>query len=513
MLGHREFTIEDYLSILKRRRWMILVPTIAVPIIALIVTIFLPAKYLSQTLVLIEQQRVPDDIVKPVVTEDLTARLASMREQILSRTSLQPIIERFSLYSGDKPDDRVDKMRKAIDIKPIRSDIVQTRTNGLPGFFISYTGENAATAQQVCGEISSMFLAENLRHREQSSQGTTDFLKSQLDDAKRGLDEQAARLVAFQKRYAGQLPGEEQTNMSMITTLSTQLEASTQALARMLQDKTYMETMVAQQTHDQQIRPTESPESPKAIQEELEKMQQSVTILEARYTPDHPDVIKAKHEVEAQQKKLEDAKLKAATPAPPSGKPQGAVRDSPALAQLKAQLHALDVGIVNKRAEQDHLQQQIRSYQARISSSPMVQAEYNSLTRDHDTAQQFYNDLLTKKSHAEMATDMERRQEGEQFRVMDPPNLPESASFPNLWIFGFGGLAGGLLLGFTLAGAFEYKDHSLRNDRDIFAFTQLPTLATIPLLEEISKPDKPRRFRWLRFGRKNKQQQLASVQG
>src|ERR1035437_9149295 len=154
MLGHRELTFDDYLAIVKRRRWQILLPVVIIPLLAVAATFVIPARFVSQTLVLIQQQKVPDDFVKPVLTEDLNARLASMREQILSRSRLQPIIERFELYSKDPTiEARLDAMRKAISVRPIRSQM--TTTNGLPGFFISFSTDNARTAQQVCGEITS----------------------------------------------------------------------------------------------------------------------------------------------------------------------------------------------------------------------------------------------------------------------------------------------------------------------------------------------------------------------
>src|SRR5580692_5403127 len=162
MLGHRTLTPEDYATILKRRWWMIAAPAILLPLMAFGITFFVPPEYISQTLVLVEQQKVPDEYVKPVVSEDLTARLASMKEQILSRARLTPIIERFNLFGTGKTsmDDRIDLTRKNIDIKPIHSEMA--RTGGLPGFFISFKGSDARTAQLVTGEITSLFVNENL---------------------------------------------------------------------------------------------------------------------------------------------------------------------------------------------------------------------------------------------------------------------------------------------------------------------------------------------------------------
>jgi len=167
MLGHRELTMEDYAGILKRRFWLILISAILLLGVGIGISYILPPQYVSQTLVLIEQQKVPEDYVKPVVTEDLGARLASMREQILSRSRLEPIITKFNLYAGSNNtmDIRVDQTRKAIEIAPIRSDQSKV-TGGMPGFFISFKAQDARTAQQVCSEITSLFVSENLSERE-----------------------------------------------------------------------------------------------------------------------------------------------------------------------------------------------------------------------------------------------------------------------------------------------------------------------------------------------------------
>src|SRR6185312_3979829 len=173
MLGHRSLNLEDYTTILKRRGWIVLIPALILPIITYGISHLVQPRYVSQTLVLVEQQKVPDNYVKPVVTEDLSSRLASMKEQILSRSRLEPIIERFNLYGASKMsmDDRIDAVRKNIGIQPIQSQIA--RSGGLPGFFISYQASDPRTAQLVCGEITSLFVNESISDRTASAEGTT----------------------------------------------------------------------------------------------------------------------------------------------------------------------------------------------------------------------------------------------------------------------------------------------------------------------------------------------------
>src|SRR6201999_4325083 len=256
MLGHRALTVQDYTTILKRRWWILAIPAIIFPIVGYGITFLLQPQYVSQTLVLVEQQKVPESYVKAVVTEDLSGRLASMKARITSRSRLQPIIERFNLFAGSgSMDDRIDKTAKNIGISPIESEIA--RSNGLPGFFISFKANDPRTAQLVCGEIQSLFVNESISDREGIAAGTTDFLKGQLADAKAKLDEQDAKLAKFQQTYMGKWPGAESSNINMLTTLNTQLDAATQALARMEQDKTYAESILAMQIQNQGTQTTD----------------------------------------------------------------------------------------------------------------------------------------------------------------------------------------------------------------------------------------------------------------
>jgi polysaccharide chain length determinant protein (PEP-CTERM system associated) len=488
MLGHRALTLQDYTTILKRRWWIIAIPAVVFPIVGYALTYLVQPQYISQTLVLVEQQKVPESYVKAVVTEDLSGRLASMKEQILSRSRLQPIIERFNLFANGKlsMDERIDLTRKNIGITPIQSEIA--RTNGLPGFFISFKANDARTAQLVCGEIQSLFVSENLSDRAASAAGTTDFLKGQLADAKAKLDEQDARLAKFQQTYMGKLPGAEVSNINMLTTLNTQLDAATQALARMEQDKSYAESILAMQQAQQPQTTEHGGIAPQAQQQELQQLQAQEADLTARYTDDYPDVVSVRRKIKELQQKL--AQAPAATVAPAASTPKPT--DSVSVQQIRAQLRAMEQGIAQKKRDQAAIQSQLRTYQDRVAASPAVEEEYKSITRDNQTAQAFYDDLLNKLNQSKMATDLEKRQQGEQFRVMDEPNLPESPSSPKRSVFVTAGLAAGLALGLLIVGLLEYLDTAVRNERDIYAFTKLPTLGVIAFAGE-QGPEAPKR--------------------
>lgn len=487
MLGGRQLTWSDYVSMARRRWWIIAIPAILAPVAAYVGSLWIPNTYTSKTSVLVEQQKVPDTFVKPVVEEQINQRLATMQEQILSRTRLQPIIERDGLYKKDvgkvPMEDLLNRMRSSITVSPVRADFGD-RTGGMPGFYITFTAEDPKIAQQVCGELTSMFVNENLRSREQHAQGTTDFLTSQVADAKRVLDDQDAKLAVFKDKYLNQLPGDEQTNLTMLNSLSNRMEAITQSISAAQQQKTFTEGMLARQTAEWKSSQAEgSIGAPADLQKQKAQLQAQLLDLRSRYTEDHPDVIKTKNLLAELERKIAARDLVVANGDEPKSATDLA-SEPRELVQLRLSLKAINDSIKNKEKEQAEVQKQMRVYQGRISSSPQVEEEYKSLTRDHQSAQAFYETLKNKQRESEMATDLERRQEGEQFRVLDPPSLPERPTFPNRLNITLGGLAFGFCLGGGIAFLLEAKDQSLRTEPDVVAILKLPVLVSVPKLPD-----------------------------
>jgi polysaccharide chain length determinant protein (PEP-CTERM system associated) len=483
MLGHRQLEPHDYLEILRRRWWIILVPTVVGCVGVYLASLLLHEQYTSTTLVLVEGQKVPENYVKSVVTEDIGEQLGTMQQQIMSRTRLQPIVEKFDLYKSEKGkltmEDRIDLLRKAISVDPVKS-LISSNKNQLPGFTISFTADDPRQAQQVCSEITSMFIEENLKLREQSATGTTDFLKTQLDDAKKRLDEQDARMADFKRKYMGSLPGNEQTDMNLMTSSASQLDAVTNELTRAQQDKAYAESLLAQQVSAWQASQKPDEVNQDSLEQQLGNLQAQLVAMRAHYTEDYPDVVQLKQNIAALQKKIADSKANSE-----SGTSQAQTSakrpEPPQIQQLRLQMHNMDILIRQKTQDQARLRQQLASYQRRISMSPAVEEEYKAITRDHQTALQFYNDLLAKTDQSEMARDLERRQQGEQFRLMDPADLPAKPSFPNRPLFAGVGLGVGFGIGISLL--LELLDKSLRTENDVELMLGLPTLAMVPVID------------------------------
>jgi uncharacterized protein involved in exopolysaccharide biosynthesis len=376
----------------------------------------------------------------------------------------------------------------------------------MPGFFVAFEAQDPRIAQQVCADITDLFMTEDINAREQSAEGTSDFLKQQLDDAKRKLDEQDAKLAAFQEKYLGRLPGEETSNAQTLQTLTTQLDAATQALNRMQQNETFIQAMISQEERQTQGTEPVTVAAADERRKELKSLMDQKAALDALYTPDHPDVVALKRRIAELQAEIAHTP---AEPAPATDAAHVARPDPPQLLQLKAQLQAVQQSIAGTKQQQAQVEQQIRGYESRIEASPKVEEEYKQVTRDHDTALQFYNSLLSKMNESSMATALVHRTLGEQFHLMDAANLPDAPSFPNRLIFAGGGLAGGLFLGILIAAALEFRDTSLRNERDIWAFTKLPTLGSISHVAGIPEAAKGHHKRWRPFSRADKPMESA----
>jgi protein tyrosine kinase modulator len=485
MLGHRQLNFDDYLEILRRRWWIILIPAVVGCVGVYLASLLVPDQYTSTTLVLVEGQKVPESYVKSVVTEDIGERLGTMQQQIMSRTRLEPIIQKFNLFKGDDGktpmEDRIDLLRKAISVNPIKS-LISNGKDELPGFTISFTGNDPRQAQQVCSEITSMFIEENLRLREQSAVGTTDFLKTQLDDAKKKLDEQDARLADFKRKHLGAVPINEQSDMNLMIAYGNQLSAVSSELARAQQDKAFAESLLADQLAAWQSSQKSTGIRQDALEQQLGILQGQLVALRAHYTEDYPDVVKLKEDIAALQKKIADNTSNAEEHPAPTQNTAG--RPEPQqIQQLRLRVHQDEVLIRTKTQEQARLKEQFGLYQGRLSMSPGVEEEYKQITRDYQTALQFYNDLLAKRDQSEMATDLERRQQGEQFRLMDPADLPLKPSFPNRPLFAGAGLGLGFALGFGIALLLEFLDKTMRTENDVEQLLGLPTLAMVPVID------------------------------
>src|SRR5437879_1155861 len=367
MVRNGEIGLAEAKRTLRRYWWILPLSTLFLGGLGLVATFVLPKRYTSQTMVLVEQPTVGPDYVKPVVTEDLNHRLASMKEQILSRTRLQPIVEKFDLYAEVRGrvhiEDLVERLRTAVEIKPLEPT-PGTQSRQLPGFYVDVTFDNPQIAQQICTEITSMFLEQNARERKQQANETTSFLSKQLEEAKKNLDDQDAKLAQFKQQYLGSLPEQEQSNLSILTGMNAQLEANTQALSRAHQDKAFNESLMGQQ--EATWKASQTGQNPETTEQQLGALQEQLTSLQARYTSEHPDVVKLRGQIEELKKRMAGGPKNNPSA---NGSTQASTAEPPQIQQLRAKLRQDDMNIADLTERQGQIQDGIRQLQGRVQRS------------------------------------------------------------------------------------------------------------------------------------------------
>ena len=506
----RELTMDDYLAMLRRRLKVILIPALIAPLAGFVASYGFSPKFTSTSTVLVEGQKVPENYVTPVITSDFTQRIQTLSQRVLSPSTLKIMMTGGTLQVGPdkteiiglettdpnifKPEDRdktVSQIQSNVQVEPVITTMSAAGVAGakkkpsasnepVPGFNVKYSDSNALRAQKICNATTSLIVDENLISRADVAKSTTDFLSRQVEDAKRAIDEQDKALAVFKKQHMGQLPSDVDNNMRMLMSLNSQLDATTQTLSRAQQDKAYTESMLAQQVAA--WKSSQSSTNPQTLEQQLTQLQAQLMQLQARYTDDHPDVMKTKADIAEVQKKLKEVNAAAANATDSTDK--ASATEPPEIRQLRLQIHQYQSVIEQATLDQKRLQSSISVYQSRTNMSPGVEEQYKLLTRDNDNAQALYKDLLAKKNSAEVGKGMEDQQEGEQMTILATANLPDAPSFPFRPLFAAAGMGGGLALGVVIAIFLEFSDKSIRTEKDAAAIMDLPLLISVPWLGE-----------------------------
>jgi polysaccharide chain length determinant protein (PEP-CTERM system associated) len=487
MMRNGTITAADAKRVLNRYWWVPPLAVLTLGSLGYLATRVLPKKYKSITTVLVEQPVVPADFVRPVVQEDLNHHLASMQAEVLSSSRLQPIIEKFNLYPDQrgKVSDAIlqNQLRGVIDVE-LMQPMIGSVNRQPPGFSISVTFDNPRRAQQICQEVTNMFMDENKKSREGKAEATTSFLGDQLVQAKAKLDEQDAKLADFKRKYLGSLPEEEQANLNMLNGLNTQLEANTQAINRAQQDKAFNEALLNQQEASWKATLAGGgDQNADTLEAQLATLREQLHDLLLRYKPEHPDVIKLKSQVEDLERRIAAEPATPPTPAPNSA--SGKTPREPAqLQQLRGRIKQDELNIADLTRRQGQIQNQSNVLQARVQSSPMVEEQFKELNRSYQTAQQIYDQLLKNQSDASIATKLEQQQESERFQTLDSPDLPTAPSFPKALQFVGGGLGGGLVLGLAILYLIVMLDKGIYSERDVELTLKVPVLTVVPSLDQ-----------------------------
>jgi polysaccharide chain length determinant protein (PEP-CTERM system associated) len=503
MLPGKKYTPDDFLRILWKRRWFIVIPLLVVASTTAVVAMFLPDRYRASTSIIIVPQRVPENFVRSTVTAELSERLNLISQQILSRTRLERIIQEFNLYESQRArlimEDVIEGMRKDISLN-VNSNRNRAQASS---FNVSFESPDARTAMRVTERLASLFVQENLEDRELLADQTNQFLQVQLEDARRKLIEKENALKDFRQRNNGVLPDQVQSNLQMMSAAQMQLQSLAESVNRDQDRLTIIERNYADATSAAapivMAAPVQTSNEPfvGTAAQQLEIARANLRTLELRLRPEHPDIGRAKRIIVELEAKTEAEALQQPLSAQT---PSTIVVDKVAQARLenmRNDIQELRQRIASGKRETARLQEVAQGHAARVQAAPGLEAQLTELMRDYNTLQESYTSLLKKSQDSNIAVNLERRQIGEQFRILDGARLPERPVSPNRLQINLLGILAGLALGVGLVALLEYKDTSFKTDDDIVTTLALPVLAVIPAMTNASERRAHRRRKML----------------
>jgi polysaccharide chain length determinant protein (PEP-CTERM system associated) len=528
-MGSGQISLEHYVGLLLHRKWLIITTFLVVTVGTVVVVAKLPNIYTSETLILVDPQKVPEAYVSPTVSGDVRSRLSTLEQQILSATRLQKIIDSLKLYPELRGkmarEEIITMMRKEVQITLV-SDV--NKPDILQAFKISYSGKEPRLVARVVTELAGLFINENLKVREQQVTGTTEFLESQLRETRKTLEEHEAKLRDFRLSHIGEMPEQEGANLQILGQLQSQLHLAGEALARAEQQRSVTEAILSQSVptvmdfDDQEVNTKPSAEGrdtkgarPAPIPQSAQKtmlLAQLNEKLSRGYTESHPDIRRLRAQLvdqEAKEPKIAETRVEAkprpdpnqepvATPASAAAQPRRnpAVVAPTANPVLVTQIKALDNDIEKNREEQQRLEQEISVYQKKLEAIPIREQQMTELVRDYEISKAHYAQLLDKQLSAETATQLEIRQKGEKFSILDPAQPAERPSKPKRKILDLAGSLAGLVLGMVLALSTEIRGPSITEPGQL-ASIGIPVLETIPVIEtQIDQRRRKKRLAW-----------------
>jgi polysaccharide chain length determinant protein (PEP-CTERM system associated) len=485
--------MDEYAAIFQRRKWWILGPLFFGWLLVFVSTWVIPATYTSESVILVEEQKVPKSFVEPNVQVDMAERVQSITQQVLSRTRLLNLIQNLKLYPRyeNSPDDQVKRMVEDIKFELVQAPPSAGRNTGeLVAFKIDYEAPNPASAQAVNAKLASFFIDENVRASQEQSEATTLFLNSQLRSAEEALADQEAKLHAYEAQHEGSLPSELPSNLEILSGNQAQLQSALGARERALQQQTYLNSLLNQY---QSMGPESMAGAPATIDGQLEAARAALAQLRARYTEDHPDIRTLKDNIARLEKLKKDMGAEAKDNLESNTATPAQVAAMTPVMQVQSQLKANKQEIQGLEARIQQLQAAVQKYEQRVSETPAVQAQMEDIMSNYEASKKSHDALAEKAGGSSLATNLERQQQGEQFRLIDPPSLPDKASFPDRFRFSLAGLAVGIILAVLFGAGMEFVDDRIRTEQDLVEAVALPVLVEIPALPTEAEI---RRARW-----------------
>lgn len=479
---------ELILEIILKRRWMIIIPFIISLVAGIYLALTLPKVYQATTLILVQPQRVPTDFVRSLVSSDINERISTISQQIMSQTNLQKIIDQFKLFSEPEAqsmflEDKIENLRNRITV-----NITSDRKKDTDAFAISFKGQNPERVMRITNTLATFFINENLKVREAQAIGTSDFLQDELNSLRKRLAGLEETLRVYRMEHMGALPEQLETNLRVLERLQEELNASQLRLRDARQFQISLEKQIADDdSANKAITSTsdlKEARDTKTSDTLLASLQRQLTDLQTRYTNRHPDIIRLKKQIsdlEAAQGKASKSETSDTTENSLPDKPEIAI--SKTGRSLNRQMEATLREISQLEYEIPKIIEKIKSYQERVEQTPKIEQELLSLRRDYDNIKASYDSLLHRKMEAELAVNMEKKQKGEQFQIIDPARVPSKPLEPDMRKLFLITIGAGLAVGAGIVFLFEYLDRSFKSPDQIEAELGCKVLAMIPALE------------------------------
>ena len=535
----------DLKGLIRRRKKSFVLSFLSVIFMAVLIAFVLPPIYLSQSTILIEDQQIPREYVQTTITGFVEERLQVITQQIMSRSRLMEIINRFNLYQEMRDryttEEIIEKMRDDIHLETISAEVMDRRT-GRPtaatiAFTLSYEGKNPSTVQKVSNVLASFYLEQNLKSREQRASNTTIFLQQESDALKGQIDAIENKISEFKSAHIGELPEYNALNLQAITQLNRDVDHIEMQINSLKERKILLEGQIANvdplspivtdegkammhpgerlkylrlQLISLQSTLSEKHPDMKKLKKEIHELQQQVeesdasiekvkrlnaltgqlAAMKGKSGPKHPDVVRLSKEVEVLGKEVENIRAEKVSQDLIEQKP-----DNPAYINLKTQIVSVEIQSTGLLEEKQQIEKEIAKYQRKIGNVPVVEKEFNKLIRDYENAKYKYNEIMAKLMEAKVAQGMEETQRGERFTIIDPGQLPEKPYKPNRLAILLIGFVLALGAGVGVSAVRENLDTSIKTAEELGQLTNVPVLSVISMMQS-DEEVRARRIKW-----------------
>lgn len=470
--GMEFYSFRDYRKLLARRKWLLAAITLTVACAVSLVVYRIPSSYEAKTTIMVDPGKVPDSYVKSTATIDANQRLTLLQAQILSTTRLSQVIDELHLYQGLKAtvsrDEIVAHMRKDIAVTPV---ILAAPAKELQAFEISYTSHSPALAAQVTDRLASLFIEENMKVREQQVLGTVDFFDHEIESAKQDLNDKAQKLAQLRAQYFAELPESQAWHTQALTSLQMEMRAEMDAISAAKQQRLYLESVLADTPPVVNL--DNSTGDTSGLEEQLERLQEEMDQLRTRYGLSYPDVVAKQAEIDKIQKQIKDTP----PPAKPTLPSTNLKHHNPV---IESQIAQLDNEVKERQDREEKLKSQIAYHEAILERAPGAEQALTAATNEYNDAADHLKRLEDHKFSADISSDVETRQKGERFVVLEPALPPAHPSAPNRPLFDLFGLGGGLILALVVVFALEVADTTVKTERELLERLDLPVFGEIP---------------------------------